>query len=65
MNAPLLATSSPPADRDLTPEEDAIGDPDDADDDVDDTLPADLWYRSSSTRSSPYHSARVLRSTSR
>ena len=29
--------------RPLLPEEDAIGDPDD-DDDQDDTLPADLWY---------------------
>ena len=27
----------------LLPEEDAIGDPDE-DDDQDDTLPADLWY---------------------
>ena len=26
----------------LTPEEDSIGDPDD--DDIDDTLPADLWF---------------------
>ena len=28
----------------LLPEEDAIGDPDDGDDEQDDTLPADLWY---------------------
>lgn len=28
----------------LLPEEDAIGDPDDPEDDQDDTLPADLWY---------------------
>jgi hypothetical protein len=27
----------------LTPEEDVIGDPDE-DDDIDDTLPADLWF---------------------
>lgn len=33
----------------LTPEEDAIGDPDD-DDDIDDTLPADLWFRSAGRR---------------
>jgi hypothetical protein len=33
----------------LTPEEDAIGDPDDDDDDVDDTLPADLWFLRSFT----------------
>ena len=31
-------------DRVLTPEEDAIGVPDDEDDDVDDLLPADLWF---------------------
>lgn len=30
--------------RPLTPEEDAIGDPDDLDDEVDDTLPSDLWF---------------------
>ena len=29
----------------LLPEEDAIGDPDNPEDDQDDTLPADLWYR--------------------
>jgi hypothetical protein len=29
----------------LTPEEDAIGDPDEDNDDIDDTLPADLWFR--------------------
>lgn len=28
----------------LTPEEDAIDDPDDVADEVDDTLPADLWF---------------------
>jgi hypothetical protein len=31
--------------RNLTPEEDAIGDPDEDNDDIDDTLPADLWFR--------------------
>ncbi len=30
--------------RVLTPEEDAVGDPEEADDDVDDMLPADLWF---------------------
>lgn len=30
-------------DRRLTPEEDSLPDPDD--DDVDDSLPADLWFR--------------------
>ncbi len=34
--------------RSLTPEEDAIGDPDD-DDEIDDTLPADLWFRAART----------------
>lgn len=29
--------------RFLTPEEESVGDPDD-DDDIDDTLPADLWF---------------------
>ena len=29
----------------LTPEEDAIGDPEDEDEEIDDTLPADLWFR--------------------
>ena len=28
----------------LTPEEDAIADPDEDDDEIDDTLPADLWF---------------------
>jgi hypothetical protein len=31
-------------DRLLTPEEEAIGDPDDEESDIDDTLPADLWF---------------------
>ncbi len=30
--------------RGLTPEEDAIGDPEDQDDEIDDLLPADLWF---------------------
>lgn len=29
----------------LTPEEDAIGDPGEEDDEIDDLLPADLWFR--------------------
>jgi hypothetical protein len=34
-------------DQHLTPEEDVIGDPDDdGEDEVDPTLPADLWFRS-------------------
>ena len=28
----------------LTPGEDAIGDPDDASDEIDDLLPGDLWF---------------------
>lgn len=28
----------------LTPEEDSIGEPDDVDDEIDDLLPADLWF---------------------
>lgn len=28
----------------LTPEEDSIGDPDEQDDEIDDLLPADLWF---------------------
>ena len=30
--------------RPLTPEEEAVADPDDDEDGVDDTLPADLWF---------------------
>jgi hypothetical protein len=28
----------------LTPEEDSIGDPEETDDQIDDLLPADLWF---------------------
>jgi hypothetical protein len=31
--------------RALTPEEDSIGDPGDEDNEIDDLLPADLWFR--------------------
>jgi hypothetical protein len=31
-------------DRPLTPEEEAVDDPEDVEDDIDDTLPADLWF---------------------
>ena len=34
----------PPDDRLLLPEEEAVGDPEDVDDEVDDTLPSDLWF---------------------
>lgn len=40
-----------PADRPLTPEEDSI--PDGDDDDIDDSLPADLWFRSDPPRRRP------------
>jgi len=40
----MFAASGPANGRILTPEEDAIGDPEEADDDVDDMLPADLWF---------------------
>lgn len=30
--------------RGLSPEEDAMGDPEDADDGIDDLLPGDLWF---------------------
>jgi hypothetical protein len=30
--------------RVLTPEEDSVGEPEEADDDIDDLLPADLWF---------------------
>jgi hypothetical protein len=40
----LLRISRTENRRVLTPEEDAIGEPEEADDDVDDMLPADLWF---------------------
>ena len=30
--------------RPLTPEEEAVADPEDDEDEIDDTLPADLWF---------------------
>lgn len=33
-----------PPPRRLTPEEESVDDPDDVADDLDDTLPADLWF---------------------
>ena len=33
-----------PPDRTLTPEEDSIGEPDGLDDEIDDLMPADLWF---------------------
>ncbi len=45
MPAFTIPSLDSPFDRFLTPEEDAIGDPDDEDDEIDDTLPADLWFR--------------------
>jgi hypothetical protein len=43
MNA-LMPPSSSGTGRVLTPEEDAIGEPEEAEDEVDDMLPADLWF---------------------
>ena len=43
--SPETAMVTPPdAPRPLTPEEESVDDPDDVDDDIDDTLPADLWF---------------------
>ncbi|CAA9561650.1 MAG: hypothetical protein AVDCRST_MAG73-3761 [uncultured Thermomicrobiales bacterium] len=33
-----------PDPRLLTPEEESVADPEDAEDELDDTLPADLWF---------------------
>jgi hypothetical protein len=40
----ICSDNAPPAPNPLSPEEDAIGDPDDLDDEIDDLLPADLWF---------------------
>lgn len=40
----MINPSAGPGSRRLTPEEDAIDDPGE-DDGIDDTLPADLWFR--------------------
>jgi hypothetical protein len=32
------------ASRRLSPEEDVVGEPDDLDEEIDDLLPADLWF---------------------
>jgi hypothetical protein len=42
----------------LTPEEDAIGDPDDDSDDIDEMLPADLWFRYGRNRGDPVRYSR-------
>jgi hypothetical protein len=44
MNASPPFDSSASIDPCLTPEEDTIGEPDEDDDDIDDLLPADLWF---------------------
>ena len=46
MNPPTTSPSPPDGAQALllTPEEDAIADPDEDDDSIDDTLPADLWF---------------------
>ena len=38
----MLATPAPT--RPLTPEEESVDDPDDVAEEIDDTLPADLWF---------------------
>ena len=42
----LMIDRNPETAQALLPEEDAVGDPGDDDDEQDDTLPADLWYAS-------------------
>lgn len=42
MSSPRPNPSDP--EKGLTPEEDSIGEPDDLDDEIDDLLPADLWF---------------------
>jgi hypothetical protein len=44
MNAPQPAEYPVLTESLLTPEEDTIGEPDDEEDDIDDLLPADLWF---------------------
>jgi len=39
--------------RALSPEEDSVGDPGDADDEIDDLMPADLWFRTSRSTRTP------------
>ena len=43
MNPRLPGPIVPKSDA-LTPEEDTLGDPEEAEEEVDDFLPADLWY---------------------
>ena len=50
MSALTVPAHDRPGDRFLTPEEDAVGDPDDEDDEIDDTLPSDLWFRGNGRR---------------
>lgn len=41
---PTLPNPNPNLNRPLTPEEESIDDADDVADEIDDTLPADLWF---------------------
>jgi hypothetical protein len=43
MNAQQTESVAPRSDA-LTPEEDSIGDPGEPEEEIDDFLPADLWY---------------------
>jgi hypothetical protein len=40
----MVLPCSPNTALPLTPEEESIDDPDDVDEEIDDTLPADLWF---------------------
>jgi hypothetical protein len=44
----------------LTPEEDTIGDPGEDNDEIDDTLPADLWFRTRFADDTSPHLARPV-----
>ena len=47
----MRSRTEPASNAPLTPEEDAIDDPDETADEIDDTLPADLWFVDDRTRS--------------
>lgn len=44
MRGTMESAAAPARNASLTPEEESIGDPDDVDEEIDDTLPADLWF---------------------
>jgi hypothetical protein len=55
MQKAVLDRSRGDAANGLTPEEDSIGDPEDTDDEIDDLLPADLWFLASRGAFRPNH----------